>query len=187
MSKLTGDYNEEFLYPRLREDDQFAVDYLTECIQDNDSRTLLLSLQNIAAARSYNTATLPHKAGIVHNWVNITNKKDHDAAIALAGHLMDVIDDQAGHPLDSLLDFVVDGIKEYEDRIYAHPTLLPLEMLEFLMEQHGMKQKDLADILGGKGVTSEILSGKREMNKRQIKALSKHFNVSPVVFFIPYS
>jgi HTH-type transcriptional regulator/antitoxin HigA len=44
-----------------------------------------------------------------------------------------------------------------------------------------LKQKDLPE-LGSQGVVSEILSGKRELNLRQIKALSKRFNVPVSVF-----
>jgi HTH-type transcriptional regulator/antitoxin HigA len=35
------------------------------------------------------------------------------------------------------------------------------------MEQHGLKQTDLREI-GSQGVVSEILSGKRDLNVRQI-------------------
>jgi HTH-type transcriptional regulator/antitoxin HigA len=34
----------------------------------------------------------------------------------------------------------------------------------------------------GQGVVSEVLTGKRELNTRQIKRLAKRFNVSPAVF-----
>jgi HTH-type transcriptional regulator/antitoxin HigA len=37
--------------------------------------------------------------------------------------------------------------------------------------------------LGSQGVVSEILSGKRELNTRQIAALADRFGVSPAVFF----
>ena len=46
---------------------------------------------------------------------------------------------------------------------------------------HGFKQGDLTGI-GSQGVVSEILSGKRKLNIRQIKLLSQQFNVSPAVF-----
>lgn len=36
--------------------------------------------------------------------------------------------------------------------------------------------------IGSPGVVSEILNGKRELNKRQIKALSERFMCSPAVF-----
>ena len=50
------------------------------------------------------------------------------------------------------------------------------------MAEHEMNQRDLTEI-GSQGVVSEILNGKRELNVRQIKALSKRFHVSPIVFF----
>ena len=46
---------------------------------------------------------------------------------------------------------------------------------------HDLKQSDIPEI-GSQGVISEILSGKRQFNVRQIKLLSNRFNVSPAVF-----
>jgi HTH-type transcriptional regulator/antitoxin HigA len=50
------------------------------------------------------------------------------------------------------------------------------------MEEHNLKQADLAEELGGQSIVSTILNGKRELNTRQVKALAKRFNVSPAVF-----
>jgi len=49
------------------------------------------------------------------------------------------------------------------------------------MEAHGLTQSDLPEI-GSQGVVSEILSGERELNIRQIRRLAKRFGVSPAVF-----
>ncbi len=57
----------------------------------------------------------------------------------------------------------------------------PIDVLKALMVEHGLKQSDLSEI-GSQGIISEILSGKRQLNIRQIKILSKRFNVSPAVF-----
>jgi len=57
-----------------------------------------------------------------------------------------------------------------------------VEVLKFLMEQHGLKQSDLRKEIGTQGVVSEILSGNRQINARQAKALAKRFGVSPAVF-----
>jgi HTH-type transcriptional regulator/antitoxin HigA len=54
-------------------------------------------------------------------------------------------------------------------------------MLKYLMEPHGVRQADLAEI-GSQGVVSEILSGKRQLNLRQIRALAARFHVLPSVF-----
>jgi HTH-type transcriptional regulator/antitoxin HigA len=49
------------------------------------------------------------------------------------------------------------------------------------MEEHGLRQSDLPEV-GSQGVISEILSGKRDLNLRQIRELAKRFQVSPAVF-----
>ena len=56
-----------------------------------------------------------------------------------------------------------------------------MQDLKYLMEQHGLKQTDLSEI-GSQGVVSEILTGKRELNIRQVRALSKRFGVSAATF-----
>jgi antitoxin component HigA of HigAB toxin-antitoxin module len=35
------------------------------------------------------------------------------------------------------------------------------------MDQHGLRQKDLVDVFGTPSIVSEVLSGKRELNKEQ--------------------
>ncbi len=49
------------------------------------------------------------------------------------------------------------------------------------MDQHGLKQSDLPEV-GSQGVVSEILNGGRELNVRQIKALSSRFGVPAAAF-----
>ncbi len=74
-------------------------------------------------------------------------------------------------------------IEDYEKKHYDLPKASPLGMIAFLMEQHGLKQKDLSDVFGTPSITSEVLSGKRELNKEQIRRLSQRFHVSPELFF----
>ncbi len=74
-------------------------------------------------------------------------------------------------------------IEDFEEKNYALPKASPLAVLTFLMDQHGLKQRDLSDVFGTRSVTSEILSGKRELNKEHIRRLSERFNVSPELFF----
>jgi HTH-type transcriptional regulator/antitoxin HigA len=74
-------------------------------------------------------------------------------------------------------------IENFEDKHYALPSAKPLEVLRFLMEQHDLKQRDLVDIFRTASIVSEVLSGKRELNKDHIKRLSRRFQVSPELFF----
>src|SRR4051794_34741423 len=56
------------------------------------------------------------------------------------------------------------------------------EVLQYLMESHDLGQNDLADEIGGQSVVSFVLNGKRELNIKQIRALSKRFHISPIAF-----
>ncbi len=74
-------------------------------------------------------------------------------------------------------------IEDFEEKHYAVPRSGPLATVRFLMDQHNLKQKDLTDIFGTPSITSEVLSGKRELNKEHIRRLSQRFGVSPELFF----
>ena len=82
--------------------------------------------------------------------------------------------------LAGLLTLLID---DFESRNYQLPRAKPLEALQFLIDQHGLLQKDLADVFGTPSIVSEVLSGKRELNKDHIKRLSRRFHVSPEIFF----
>ena len=91
------------------------------------------------------------------------------------------IQDTLKHPAMNLADIVGDLIEDYETPHLRLPDTIDIDTLKFLMQQHGLKQNDLTEI-GSQGVVSEILSGKRELNIRQIRALSKQFGVSSATF-----
>ena len=74
-------------------------------------------------------------------------------------------------------------IEDFEEREYPLPKSQPLDVLKFLMEEYQLKQKDLVDVFGTPSIVSEVLGGKRELNKVHIKRLSKRFHVSPELFF----
>jgi len=74
-------------------------------------------------------------------------------------------------------------IESFEETRYRLPRANPLETLRFLMDQHDLKQKDLVKVFGTASIVSEVLSGKRELNKEHIKRLSRRFHVSPELFF----
>jgi len=95
--------------------------------------------------------------------------------------IVEFLPDNENEPLWGLVEIIADQIKNYETRHYPSTEVSGVDMLRFLMEQHGLKQSDLTEI-GGQSVVSEILSGKRSLNVRQIRALSKRFGVSPAAF-----
>ncbi len=80
-----------------------------------------------------------------------------------------------------LIDIMADLLEHYDTHHVQMPAGKPRDVLAFLMQQHGLKQKDLPEI-GSQGVVSEILAGHRELNLRQVRALAKRFGVSAKTF-----
>lgn len=103
-------------------------------------------------------------------------------ATKLLDRLIDEVSQKEMPLLESLIDTLGTLIKEYEDRNIQEPEGDPIGCLKYLMQEHNLKQSDLKD-LGSQGVVSEILNAKRQLNIRQIRALSRRFKVSPAVFF----
>jgi HTH-type transcriptional regulator/antitoxin HigA len=108
-----------------------------------------------------------------------------EAHHARMADLLEVLLDETGgdesHPAMGLADIVGDLIEDYERERHPLPEATGVQALKFLMEQHGLKQGDLPEI-GSQGVVSEILSGKRELNIRQVRALAERFGVAAGTF-----
>jgi HTH-type transcriptional regulator/antitoxin HigA len=111
----------------------------------------------------------------------IRNEAQYDQAVEQLNALIDEIGTDETHPLYELLDTLGTLVHAYEERHEPVPDCSGREMVGFLMEEHGLKQADLSEI-GSQGIVSEVLSGKRELNVRQIRALAQRFHVSPAVF-----
>ena len=87
------------------------------------------------------------------------------------------------HAEKELAELLTLLIEDFEEKQYRLPHAKPIEVLQFLMDQHALKQKDLVTIFGTPSIVSEVLSGKRDLNKDHIKRLSERFHVSPELFF----
>ena len=82
----------------------------------------------------------------------------------------------------ALLETMAILIQAYDDRHHPLPTVLPNEMLAYLMEASGRTVKDLLPVLGTRGRVSEILSGKRSISKVQARRLASVFHVTADLF-----
>jgi HTH-type transcriptional regulator/antitoxin HigA len=83
---------------------------------------------------------------------------------------------------EKLLDLISDLVEKYEEEHYPFPEATPNEILKFLMEDRGLKQKDLLSIFGSTGIASEVVNGKRSISKAQAKKLAEFFKVSVELF-----
>jgi HTH-type transcriptional regulator/antitoxin HigA len=114
--------------------------------------------------------------------LSIGNEREYDQAVEHLNQLLDEVGDDERHPLYGLLDALGVVIHSYEERHHRFPKATGQAALRFLMEEHGLTQSDLPEV-GSQGVVSEVLSGRRKLNTRQIARLAARFGVSPAVFF----
>lgn len=105
----------------------------------------------------------------------------YEQAVSVLHQLLDAGAADERHPLAGLVDSIGRLIGEYDQEHFPPAPVAPAAMLRLLMDQHALTQSELPEI-GTQGVVSEVLSGKRELNVRQIKALAQRFNVPGSVF-----
>lgn len=111
----------------------------------------------------------------------ITSETDYRKAVASLEQLLDAGGANERHPLAGLVEALGELIESYEARVHPMPAGSPRDALAFLMDQHGLKQADLADI-AGQGMISAILSGKRDISKQLAGKFAQRFGVSAAVF-----
>jgi HTH-type transcriptional regulator/antitoxin HigA len=66
-------------------------------------------------------------------------------------------------PEGEALQVVLLLIKAYEDKHFPIPTPDPIEAIKLKMEERGLKNKDLVDIVGSKGYVSAILNRRKPL------------------------
>ena len=74
-------------------------------------------------------------------------------------------------------------IEDFEAKHYPLPAAPPVEALKALMAERGLRHRDIGPAIGNKGVTSEILNGKRSISKARAKKLAGFLRV-PVELLI---
>jgi HTH-type transcriptional regulator/antitoxin HigA len=109
------------------------------------------------------------------------NEDDYDMLVQALDELLDMTGDDESNPLMSLVDIIGDWIEEWDHKHHPMPQASGAEVLGYMMREHGLTQSDLPGV-GTQSVVSEILSGKRQLNVRQIRWLAERFGVSAEIF-----
>lgn len=76
----------------------------------------------------------------------IRSDDDYDRAVATLNQLLDAGASDERHPLADLVDTLGSLIAEYDDKHFPLQQVSPIEVLQFLMEQHQLTQSDLPEI-----------------------------------------
>lgn len=77
-----------------------------------------------------------------------------------------------------LLRLLTRLVEDFEEKAYPMGDVSSADVLKFLLEERGMKQKDLVPVFGSEGTTSEILNGKRPITIKTAKKLAEFLGLS---------
>ncbi len=100
----------------------------------------------------------------------IKTAEEHAEAMKELRKLFD-LDPADGTPEANRLELLGYLVDDYESRVYFTDPVTPLEIIEFIMEERGLKQKDMIPYLGSASKVSEVLSGARPLSKSMIQRL----------------
>ena len=128
-------------------------------------------------------------AQIIKHWNYISpivsepkNKQQYRTLVKQWEELVDLVGDNESHELIGLLDIVSYFIEKHnQQHNLVENKAKGIDVLKFLKQTHNLHQTDLKE-LGSQGGVSELLSGKRQLNVRQIKYLAQRFKVAPGTF-----
>jgi HTH-type transcriptional regulator/antitoxin HigA len=109
----------------------------------------------------------------------ITTEKENERMLEIVNEL---ISKKRSPEEDALFLLVCRLVEDFEDKAYPISDAPPHTMLQFLMEQRGLRQKDIVPLFGSPGITSEVVNGKRAISKTQVRKLADFFDVSVELF-----
>lgn len=113
----------------------------------------------------------------------IRNEKDYQNALK---RLELIFDAKKGSAQGDELEILSILIDRYENENFPIGMPDPIEAIKFRMEQMGMKQKDLAEVVGFKSRVSEILSKKRKLTLDMIRKLNTTLHIPTEVLVQDY-
>jgi HTH-type transcriptional regulator/antitoxin HigA len=103
----------------------------------------------------------------------VRNEADYAGALR---RIEELIDAEPG-TAEGELDVWVTLVELYEDSHHAIEPPNPIDAIRFRMEQLGLRQADLAPLMGGRSRVSEVLNGKRALTLNMIRVLNEHLGI----------
>ena len=111
----------------------------------------------------------------------IRSDEEMDEAVRMVDSLLDRRD--LAPEEEDYLDVLGDLIERYESDAHPMAPVSDAEMLRHLLEAKGVSQTELSAATGiADSTISEVLKGKRCLNRGHIGKLARYFNVSPDAF-----
>ena len=104
----------------------------------------------------------------------IKNESDYDAALAAIDRLMGAPPDT---PQGDELEILVTLVEAYEAARWPVEAPDPVSAIEHVMEARGLRQKDLATLIGSQPRASEVLNRRRPLTLPMIRILSAEWRL----------
>lgn len=113
----------------------------------------------------------------------IKTKKDYELAMT---RLETLFNAKKGTPKGDELEVLSLLVEKYEDEHFPIDLPDPIEAIKFRMEQQGLTQTDLAEVVGQKSRASEILNRKRKLSLEMIRQLHSNWHIPTEVLVQAY-
>mgnify|MGYP001091427579 FL=1 len=113
----------------------------------------------------------------------IRNEKDYKKALE---RLEVIFDAKQGTKEGDELEILAILIDNYESENFPIEMPDPISAINFRMEQMGLKQKDLVEMIGFKSRVSEIMNRKRKLTLDMIRKLSTQLRIPTEVLIQDY-
>ena len=111
----------------------------------------------------------------------IRSDEELERAVQMVDSLLDRRDLSSGE--EDYLEVLGDLVERYEGEAHPMAPVCDAEMLRHLIEAKGISQTEISKATGiADSTISEILKGKRALNRSHIGRLARFFMVSPDVF-----
>jgi len=113
----------------------------------------------------------------------IRTEKDYQESLS---RLEKIFDSKSGSKDGDELEILSILIDQYEKEHFPIDLPDPIEAIKFRMDQMGLKQKDLAEIIGYKSRVSEILNKRRKLNLEMVRKLNTSLRIPTEVLIQDY-
>ena len=113
----------------------------------------------------------------------IRNKEDYQNALE---RLEVIFDAKRGTEEGDELEILAMVIDNYENENFPIEMPDPIAAIKFRMEQMGLKQKDLVEMVGFKSRVSEIMNKKRKLTLGMIRKLNTALHIPTEVLIQDY-
>jgi len=110
----------------------------------------------------------------------IKTDEHYQEALAEVARLAE-LDPALDSPEGARLELLAKLVEDYEKNRFTFGKPDPIDAIVFRMEEKGLRQKDIAELLGGRNRASEVLARKRPLTLPMIRALYEKLDIPPAL------